>query len=237
MLADQNSFSKDAFVNDFESLYPDSIKDGSGDDASFAFLVDGATVAIGHMPVPIPLSDIKATAEYAYNWQTGLDDTKDHKSHLIVSLLNGKRDQLNRYKVFTNVICSLLRTTNAIGVYMGSQSLLIPKADYLDEAAQMSDDYLPVNLWVYFGLRVANGRNSGYTYGLKQFNKAEMEILNSSKGLHDIRGFLFNITHYILLYNVVFRNGETIGSSENERIAIEYSKGVFVEGETFKFLY
>lgn len=33
----------------------------------------------------------------------------------------------------------------------------------------MSDDYLPLNLWVYFGLRVTGKGNGGYTYGLKEW--------------------------------------------------------------------
>jgi hypothetical protein len=130
-----------------------------------------------------------------------------------------------------------LRTTNAIGVYKGNQSLLIPKADYLNEAGAMSEEYLPLNLWIYFGLRVTDNENSGYTYGLKEFNKTEMEVVNSQKSLEDIRGFLFNIAHYVLEYDVTFQDGQTVGGSEDEKIAIKSSKGQFVEGVTFKLAY
>lgn len=156
MLSDQNSFDVEAFSNDFKKHYAVNIHEPTGDNSSFAFNIDGETVAIGHMPIPIPSSDIKGTAEYAYNWQTVLEDTKDHKSHLIVSLMKGGQDQIKRFKIFTKVLCSLLRTTNAIGVYKGSQSLLIPKADYLNEAKFISDAYLPLNIWIYFGLRVTD---------------------------------------------------------------------------------
>jgi hypothetical protein len=131
----------------------------------------------------------------------------------------------------------LLRTTKSIGVYKGNQSLLIPKEDYLNEAELMDDDYFPLNLWVYFGLRVTDKGNSGYTYGLKEFNKEEFEVLNSSKDLEAIRGFLFNTAHYVLEYDVTFQEGQTIGSSEEEKISISYSKGQLVEGDTFKFAY
>jgi hypothetical protein len=68
----------------------------------------------------------------------------------------------------------------------------------LNEAEAINEEYSPLNLWIYFGLRVTDNGNSGYTYGLKKFNKTEMEIVNSSKSLEDIRGFLFNIAHYVL---------------------------------------
>ena len=237
MLDDENSFDVERFINDFKGFYGDNIKDPRGDSGSFVFTVDGEMVAIAHMDVPIPKGDIEGTAQYTYHWQTALAETKDHKSHLIVSLMQGGQSQVKRFKIFTQVLCSLLRTTNAIAVYKGNQSLLIPGVDYLNEAEAMSDEYLPLNLWIYFGLRVTDHGNSGYTYGLKEFNKTEMEVVNSSKSLEDIRGFLFNISHYVLDYDITFEDGQTVGGSEEEKIAISFSKGQLVEGDTFKLAF
>jgi hypothetical protein len=236
MLNDSNSFEVDSFLKDFKN-YGGSIQEPTGDNASFVFKVDGEMVAVAHMDIPIPSGDIEGSAQYAYNWQTALKDTRDHKSHLIVSVMQGGQDQIKRFKIFTQVLCSLLRTTNAIGIYKGNQSLLIPKDDYLTEAEAMGDEYLPLNLWIYFGLRVTDDGNSGYTYGLKEFNKTEMEIVNSSKNVEDIRGFLFNIAHYVLDYDVTFQDGQTVGGSEEEKIAISLSKGKFVDGDTFKLAF
>lgn len=237
MLNGDNSFDSDSFLNGFKNNYGGDIKEPTGDNASFVVKVDGEMVAIAHMDIPIPIGDIEGTAQYAYNWQTALEDTKDHKSHLIVSLIQGGQDQIKRFKIFTQVLCSLLRTTNAIGVYKGNQSLLIPKDDYLNEAEAMSEEYLPLNLWIYFGLRVTDNGNSGYTYGLKEFNKTEMEIVNSSKTLEEIREFLFNITHYVLDYDVTFQDGQTVGGSEEEKVAISLSNGKFIDGDTFKLAF
>lgn len=79
--------------------------------------------------------------------------------------------------------------------------------------------------------------NSGYTYGLKEFSKTEMEIINSSKSLEDVRDLLFNMVHYVLDNNVEFKDGQTCGVSEEERISITFSKGKLVEGETFKLAF
>lgn len=237
MLHDNISFEVDAFCKDFGSHFGDTINEPAGDSSSFVFKVEGETVAVGHVQAPIPSGDIEGTAQYAYNWESAFEDTKEHKSHLIVSLMQGGEDQMKRFKIFTQVFCSLLRTTNSIGVYKGTQSLLIPKEDYLNEAELMHDEYLPLNLWIYFGLHVTDNGNSAYTYGMKEFNKTELEVVNSSHSLEDIRGFLFNIAHYVLEYDVTFKNGQTVGGSEEEKIAIRYSKGQFVEGDTFKLVY
>lgn len=237
MLKDETSFDLDSFVTDYNNNYADKIKEISGDNISAAFNIDNEMVAIAHMPIPIPSGDIEGTAEYAYNWPKALKEIQDHKSHLIVSILKGGPDQIKRFRIFTQIICSLLRTTNSIGVYKGNQSLLIPKEDYISEAEFMSSDYLPLNLWIYIGIRNTDKGNYGYTYGLKEFNKTEMEVLNSSRNIEDIRGFLFNIASYVLDYDVTFKDGQTCGLSEDEKISIKFSKGQFVEGDTFKLAY
>lgn len=237
MLSDENSLEVDNFVKEYNINYAQKIQSFSGDNSSIAFEVDNEMVSIAHMPFPIPSGDIKETAEYAYNWQTALEETKLHKSHLILSIIQGGHDQIKRFKIFTQVICSLLRTTNSIGVYKGNQTLLISKEDYLSEAVLMKPDYLPLNLWLYFGLRTSEDGNSGYTYGLKEFNKTEMEVLDSLKSIEDIRGFLFNMSHYVLEYDVTFKDGQSCGRSEEEKISITISKGQFVGGDTFKLGY
>lgn len=101
----------------------------------------------------------------------------------------------------------------------------------------MSDDWFPLYLWIYFGFRSIESKNSAYTYGLKAFGKKEMEILDSDRELEDIQNFLFNMSHYVLDNNITFRDGETCGSSAEERIAITLSPGRFIEGESLKLAY
>lgn len=225
------------FKRDFKKHFDNSLNDLSGKDNSFAFKIDNELVAVGHIPTPITHGDIESTARYAYNWGTALEDLINHKSHLIVTVMNGGHDQLKRFKIFTKVICSLLRTTDAVGVYKGFQSLLIPKQVYLSIAEGMSDDFFPLNLWIYFGYRITKTGNSGYTYGLKEFDKHEIEIVDSAKIIGEIEKFLYNMTHYILERDISFKEGQTCGMSADEMIPITFSKGLFVGGETFKLAY
>ena len=237
MVKQDHSFDSERFKDDFKENFDYTIKDASFENSVITFKVDGNLVAIAQMPVPIPYGDIETVAAYAYNWNDAARDLQFHKSHLIVSILGDGKNQIKSYKILTQVISSLLRTTESLGVYMGNQSLLIPKNDYLHESGLMSEDYLPLNLWIYFGLKVLGKHKSGYTFGLKEFNKTEMEIIDSSKKIEDIRGFLFNMTHYVLDHGVTFKDGQTCGLSEKERILITLSKGKFVDGDTLKLAY
>ena len=237
LLKDNAPLDLGLFLKDVKNTKKYKIGKPGGDKTATTFTIDDELVAIGFMPVPIPWGDLESAAKYAYNWETVLEDVKNHHGHLIVSIIQGANDPIKRYRIFTSVISSLLRTNNAIGVFMGNQSLLISKEDYIDEADGMTADWLPLNLWIYFGLRTINDKSIGYTYGLKEFNKEELEILDSEKSLEDIRRFLYNIAHYILDHNVQFKSGQTCGISESERIAITLSPGQFVASDSFKLAY
>jgi hypothetical protein len=237
MLEDNSPFNLRLFLDDIKGTREYKVGKPSGDENAVTLAIDREMVAIGSMPMAIPMGDIEGAAKYAYNWENALEVVKEHKAHLIVTIMQGSDDMVKRYKIFTSVICSLLLTNKAIGVYMGNQTLLIPKDDYLRLAARMSEKWYPLNLWIYFGFGRDNDKNSGYTYGLKEFNKRELEIVDSAQKLEDIMAFLFNMTHYVLDYNVEFQDGQTCGLSESERIGITLSKGVFVDGETFKMAY
>jgi hypothetical protein len=233
MLPEQNTFNVDLFTNDLKNIAGITVQDPAGDKESFSGKVQDETVMVAHMPAPIPASDLWAAAQYAYHWTTALEEIGKHKSHLIVSMMRSPTNQVRRYKIFSEIICAILRTTDAIGVYKGGQSLLIAAEQYL-ETVKYADDDLPINLWIYFGLIEADSGNSGYTYGLKQFDKPEMEIVDTGESLEDIRELLFNITYYVVENDITFRDGETCGLSQEQKINISYSKGKFLDEDTFK---
>jgi hypothetical protein len=198
--------------------------------------IDGEMVAIAFMPVPIPWGDIEGTAQYAYTWQTAQEELKDHTGHSIVSIMSGRKLPLDRFKLLTKVLYSILSTSNAIGIYQGNQSLLVPKRQYLDSAEELKNDESPINLWVYIGLRKTAEGNSVYTYGLTEFGKQEMEILNSKLNLDELYDFMANICAYVINRNVTFKDGETLGYTAEQKVNITSSKGCFVEGKSLKLI-
>lgn len=209
------------------------VKDGS----TLLLSVEGATVAISVMPAPVPQKDIAAAARFAYNWPNAAQQAEKHQSHLVVVVSEEQADAVKLHMVLTDVIASLLRTTDAIGVYRGAQSLLIRKHDYLQEAEGMDEDYYPLNVWLYFGLQEGDKGNSGYTYGLKEFGKLELEIVDSAASPEAIRAFLYNMAHYILENEVELADGDTCGLSDEEEIAVRHMPGKFVKGTSCRLLY
>lgn len=237
MLKARASFNFEAFKKDLSDNYSYTITDVERSEGNAIVMnVEDEPVAVMSMPFPIPQKDIATAAGYAYNWMTAEEELKDHKGHILLSLMGKSDDTIQRFKMLTAVICSILRTHDAIGVYKGAQSLLIPAKHYLTEARKRGSD-LPLNLWIYFGLVAIKEKNYGYTYGLKAFDKKEMEVSHSDKDLVAIRAFLYNMAYYVLDNNVEFEDGQTCGLSEDEIVTITVAKGQFIDGETFRLGY
>lgn len=208
----------------------------TGDEESAVLDFEGEVITLSFMPAPVPWEDIEGTAQYAYNWPDAATELRDHTGHAIVSGLYFKQPPLQRYQLFSKVICSLLATSSAAGVYQGMQSLLIPAAQYLSYQEELRQEQLPVlvPLWIYIGLRKNETGHHAYTFGLKAFGKPEMEILDSREPLDELYEFLANICAYIIANDIIFKAGQTLGYTAEQKVRIRFSKGRWVEGETFK---
>ena len=235
MFNSDEAFSLDDIINDLKTYWGLDIADRTGDNEVSTFIINNETVAIGLMPAPIPESELKPICEYSYLWKNVSEEVKKHTNHAIVSVLGSNTSILERYKILTKLNASILRTTaNSIGIYKGNQTLLLPKDLYLDFADFLKGDGLPISLWVYLGVINNETESSIYTYGLKEFKKTEIEILNSSLKGNDLYDFLLSIVTYIIESDITLKNGETIGFSEEQKIKITESKGTFLDGKTLK---
>ena len=123
---------------------------------------------------------------------------------------------------------------NAIGIYQGSATLLLPKNLYLDFSDFLKEDNLPLQLWLYIGIINQEDKSSVYTYGMKEFGKSEIEIIDSAMDNDELYYFLLSIIQYILEGDVILNDGETIGFSEEQKIKITESKAVYLDGNSLK---
>jgi hypothetical protein len=230
-----DSYDLDAVVADLKNYWKVDVSDISGDGQTATMTINGVLVALASMPASIPVKDIEQIAPHNYLWKTALEDCKGHQSHAIVTVLSSKEvTVLERYKILTELNASVLRTSKAIGIYQGTQTLLLSKEIYLDFANFLLEDQLPIQLWIYIGLVRGDAGSSIYTFGLKDFGKEELEVLDSSMEQMDLYDFLLSIVDYIIGQDVVLKGGETIGFSADQKIKIAASKGQFLEGQTLK---
>lgn len=234
MFNNNERYDINAVIENLKTFWKLTITDFTGDDNSAVFKIEGEMVALAYMPAPIPWEDIQGTAEYAYNWETVTEDLENHNGHAIVSIMSSKKSQKERFTILSKLLSSILLTSNSIGVYQGSQSLLISKSQYLENIDEIKQQGIPLTLWIYIGIRPSQQGNSIYTYGLTEFAKQEMEVINSKLTIEELYDFLSNIAAYVINSNVTFKDGETLGYTEDQKINIKSSRGQFVDGQTLK---
>lgn len=234
MFNNGETFELEKVIGYLKSHWSIEVTKVSGSNETVNFAVQGEVVALLSMQFQIPWADVQKTAQYAYNWTTAAEDLKHHNAHVIVTVMSNTKSQIERYGIWTKVISSILATSNGLGVYQGSQSLLISKEQYLDSAEVLKSGLIPVDLWVYIGLRKGDIGNNAYTYGLTAFGKLEMEFINANLELGDMYSFLINICAYVIKSNVNFKSGETLGFTMEQKIKITKSPGLFVEGQSLK---
>ncbi|MGV6944027.1 DUF4261 domain-containing protein [Sphingobacterium kyonggiense] len=229
-----NRYQLENLVSGLRSDWGLTISQIDGNDDSAVLTIEGEMVAIAFMSFPIPADEIENTAYYAYNWPNALSEVQKVDGHAIVSVMSSNNSTLSRFLLQTKILMSILNHGNAFGIYQGSQTLLFPKDQYLAFESHIKEGNTPVPLWVYFGVQSTEEGNSMYTYGLKEFNKMEMEVLHASDSLENIHTFLLNICSYIINNDVSFQEGETLGYTQDQHVLISKSKGHFLDGETLK---
>ncbi len=234
LFTDGNRYNLDLIFKCLKDDWGLNVTDFDGNDETAVFKVDGEMVAITFMPIQIPLNDLENTAKFAYNWNNAIEELKNTDGHAIVSIMSVTKSTKERYQILSKILCSILSTSESIGIYQGNQTLLIPKNQYLDYSQTIKDGGIPVPLWIYIGIRRPEQGNSIYTYGLKDFNKLEMEIVNSKLEIEELYNFILNITSYVIQNDIIFKSGETLGYTENQKIPIISSKGEFLEETTLK---
>lgn len=237
LLEEVNSLNIDNMILDLEENYKLKIESKEIDKEASVINIDNYSIAIGNMSSPIPGDEIRTTAEYNYLWSNGINEAPNHKGHIILSILDGGRNPIKENILFNQIAASILKNSKSIGVYIGGRTLLLKKDFYLANTESMSKEDLPLYNWIYFGLRKDNGKQSVYTYGLTDFGKKEMEIINSKKDLEELSALMYNFAHYVIANDVTLKDGETIGMSATQKLKIKESKGKYLEGNTLKIKY
>lgn len=193
----------------------------------------GATrIVLGFIDCPVPNKEAEQNAAYNYTWKEAVEVTSQHQAQIIVSILGEHQDIQADAKLYVKVMAVLCRMENVLGIYSNG-TVYQPQYFFASEECLEKDIFpLPVLVWV--ALVSTEKGMSGYTIGMNNFGKDEMEILDTNKKPNEVKGFLENIAQYCILEDVVLHDGETIGGSAEERNKITRSAGVNLEGMTLK---
>lgn len=229
----------ESFSYDFNKLKVDlknewgiEIKDTVEED-TIAFNVDNMLIACSFVPKPIPDHEVESHYKDNWMWKEAEKKVSKHKSHVIISILNG-RDNIERYKVFTKIASSILLEEEAIAVYMSP--MIIEKETYRCLAKELKIGKLPILLWIYIGITNSQSGISAYTLGLNHFKKKEVEILNSFKECDEVFEFILRIVNEIIKNDINVEKGSFFKIGKKE-LSFKVSSGIFVNGKSLKITY
>lgn len=214
------------------NLDVDIASDQEQSDDAIVMDIDDMLVAISFIDAPVPDQEAEYFAQSNYFWKDGVETTKRHVSQILLAVLGHEESCYKAGELFVKIASSALKNEHALGIY--TAGTVFEPAFYIDCAQAMREDDFPLNNLVYFGLYQKDNVWNAYTYGMRDFHKEEMEILDVDMEPMELRNMLFDIAYYVLTSNVVLKDGETIGFSQNQRLPITFSKGEAVEGNSLK---
>lgn len=237
LLEDPNSFDLKGTVKELRTTWKLKVNDKDANDMAAVLVIGDYKVAIANMPIAVPDNEVENVAGYNYFWENGVKETAKHKGHIILSIMNAGKNAIEENVLYSKLASSVMNNSKSLGIYIGGRTLVLKKEFYQANIEMMTEVNLPLYNWIYFGLREENGKQSVYTYGLTDFGKKEMEIVDSQNSLEELSEMMFNLAHYVIAYDVKLNDGETIGISADQKLKISESKGRFLDGTTLKIKY
>ncbi len=240
LLKEKKMYDAEGIVNELKNKWNLVVSDVEPEEGDPLFFnLEGYDVAVAYMPAKIPENEVESMAEFNYFWKNGVEESSTHTAHIIITILNCDDNAVKENLLFTMLASSVLNNSDSLGIYIGNRTLVLKKEFYQDQAEIINNEelILPIYNWIYFGIRAKNGKYSVYTYGLYEFGKKEMEIIDSEKSLEDISEMMYIFVSYVLANNIELKDGETIGLSEEQKLKITESDGVYLDGKTLKIEY
>ena len=206
---------------------------------SLMFNVNGLLCSVALMPAPLPNNEAEQNAAFNYFWPEAVATVRQHQAHLLVVVMplgNDAATPITVMSLYSKLVCACLADDNALGIYT-SGTVFAPDF-YQDMCNALRHGELPIMAWIFIGLYGDEGGSNAYTIGLEQFNKMELEILASRHEPNALFTFLCGICDYLIANDITLHDGETIGFSEDEKLAITRSPRVAgVAEETLKIAY
>lgn len=211
---------------------------------NLTFMIAGMHFVVTHMPAPVPNQEVERAAQYNILWKEAKTVAAEHQSFLVVAIVkNPSLDKVKTYLNFTKICGSLTALPNVSAVYMGGQHLMISPQEYrhhvafLQKAIEKKETYLPIPLWIYFGLVRGEKGGYAYTYGLKDFGRMELELLDTPLSPLQAHQILNMLCYMSLTENVVLKNNDRVRLDKNQFVVLKQSKGVMMQVDTLKVFF
>ncbi|MCR5807300.1 MAG: DUF4261 domain-containing protein [Oscillospiraceae bacterium] len=237
VLLKHRSWDMDSFfkrLRDNWNIEPKDLTNAKGDENIFVFEHDSMHISLTFIPAPVPEHEAEDNAAFNYMWRDAVDQVSQHTAQIVVSVMGGE-DKLESALTFVKV-CDSAIDDDTIGIY--TNGIVYQPRMYSEMAQSIKERQLPILDLVWIGLTNAgNGKFNGYTMGLENFGKYEIEVIGCTTNPSKLLDFLTGITGYVIGEDATLKDGETIGFTADQKLKISLSDGVEFDYKTLKIEY
>lgn len=195
-------------------MYPFSV----GDAPAFVIVEDD----------PIPTEDLELPVLTAWYWPEAAQAVEEHRAFAMVALPTPMSDSLEKTALVTELAASLAKTSDAVAVLWSKANLIHEPEAFFKSAQHIGPDVYPIELWVGFHAEPEPDDSiTFFTRGMLNFGLPEIEVYNSHRDLQFIYERVFNIAHFLFERGPVIRDGETVGTNDEERFLVTIAPSRF----------
>ncbi|EJM7046163.1 DUF4261 domain-containing protein [Campylobacter coli] len=199
------------------------------------FSYENMLVTLNLIKNPIPNHEVEYYANFNFMWKDALEQTKKHKAHLLIAVLSQDQSKLEQAKMFTKIAALCLDNKHALGFYTGA--VVLEPSFYIENAKMLDDNRLPVYNWIYVSVYPSENGVNAYTYGLRNFDKLELEVCDANIEEKELFFTLYDIILHILTYDLSLKDGDTLKFENGRILSFKKSQGIGVENESLKIIF
>ncbi|MBM7824486.1 hypothetical protein JOD55_000313 [Arcanobacterium pluranimalium] len=150
--------------------------------------------------------------------------------------LKRRKRMVSAHILLTQVMDALMREDAAVGVFRAELGIVQPPQMVVTMAEQLTRGEAPLPLWVNIRT-VKPDLTVGRTLGLPLFGHLDLEIRESVKAEDDVYSMLASIANYIITGDTYLLPGQTLGSSDGEKLAITQDLSPFDKSPVIRVMY
>ncbi len=234
-----------------ESAAPDGSDGPDGPDRPI--LVTLAHTSGFVLPVDARLPDGEVEDSAANNpfWAAAGEAVARHRAHLVVSVTVGESGpstaagsgtaqdtadgrHTQAYAAFARLVAALVGHGSAVGVYLADQGVVYEPAFYVEAVTDAGDGFPWEVAWFTWAAWEVEGQSCGSTRGLRVFGHEELEVRGSTAQPSSVMDLLANVASYIVENGASLMPGESLGYTDDQRLAITAVEGSFSDGNALR---
>jgi len=194
----------------------------------YPFLVDGAPAFVIVEDNPVPAEDLELPVLTAWYWPEAAQAVEEHRGFALVAVPVPETDSLEKTALVTELAASLAMTSDAVAILWSKANLIHEPEAFFKSAQHIGPDVYPIELWVGFHAEPEpDDTITFFTRGMLNFGLPEIEVYNSHRDLQFIYERVFNIAHFLFENGPVIRDGETVGTTDEERFLVTIAPSRF----------